>query len=80
MLIQRILEMHLVAPLACFFLQVWESQIYLVTKYKFKIGFFFFSIAHCDLKVSHSQAKIYENFANYFFKIKAVISSDTMYM
>ena len=27
--------------------------------------------SHCDLKVSRSQAKIDENFANYFFKTKA---------
>ena len=27
--------------------------------------------AHCGLKVSRSQAKIYENFANYFLKTKA---------
>ena len=26
---------------------------------------------HCGLKVSRSQTKIYENFANYFFKTKA---------
>ena len=26
---------------------------------------------HCDLKVSRSQAKINENFANYFLKTKA---------
>ena len=26
---------------------------------------------HCGLKVSRSQAKIYENFANYFLKTKA---------
>ena len=26
---------------------------------------------HCDLKLSSSQAKNYENFANYFFKTKA---------
>ena len=26
---------------------------------------------HCDLKVSCSQAKIYESFANYFLKTKA---------
>ena len=26
---------------------------------------------HCDLKVSRSQAKIYENFANYFLRTKA---------
>ena len=29
------------------------------------------TVAHCDLKVSRSQAKIDENFANYFFKTKA---------
>ena len=27
--------------------------------------------SHCDLKVSRSQAKIYESFANYFLKTKA---------
>ena len=27
--------------------------------------------SHCDLKVSRSQAKINESFANYFVKIKA---------
>ena len=27
--------------------------------------------SHCDLKVSRSQAKIDENFANYFLKTKA---------
>ena len=26
---------------------------------------------HCGIKVSRSQVKIYENFANYFFKTKA---------
>ena len=31
----------------------------------------FFDASHCDLKVSRSQAKINENFANYFFKTKA---------
>ena len=31
----------------------------------------FFDVSHCDLKVSRSQAKIVENFANYFFKAKA---------
>ena len=28
-------------------------------------------VTHCDLKVSRSHAKIYENFANYFLKTKA---------
>ena len=27
-------------------------------------------LGHCGLKVSRSQAKIEENFANYFFKIE----------
>ena len=31
----------------------------------------FFDVSHCDLKVSSSQAKIVENFANYFLKAKA---------
>jgi len=31
----------------------------------------FFDVIHCDLKVSRSQAKIVENFANYFLKAKA---------
>ena len=29
------------------------------------------TLEHCDLKVSDSHAKIYENFANYFLKTKA---------
>ena len=28
--------------------------------------------SHCGLKVSRSQTKIYENFANYFLKTKAI--------
>ena len=28
-------------------------------------------LIHCDLKVSRSLAKIFENFANYFLKTKA---------
>ena len=35
------------------------------------IGPKYFVAAHCDLKVSSSQAKIDENFANYFLKTKA---------
>ena len=31
----------------------------------------FYTRAHCDLKVSRSQTKIDENFANYFLKTKA---------
>ena len=30
---------------------------------------------HCDLKVSRSQAKTYESFANYFFKKKLTTSA-----
>ena len=32
---------------------------------------FFWSTMHCDLKVSYFQAKIDENFSNYFLKTKA---------
>ena len=39
--------------------------------FKFENAFCIISIAHCDLKVSSSQAKIYEKFANYFLKTKA---------
>ena len=42
-----------------------------------------YTIQHCDLKVSRSQAKIYENFANYFLKSNAnskcvIVSKSTL--
>ena len=42
-----------------------------------------YTIQHCDLKVSRSEAKIYENFANYFLKSNAnskcvIVSKSTL--
>ena len=51
-----------------------HSPYFLIYLYIFfgilNLGFFPNS-AHCGLKVSRSQAKIDENFANYFLKTKA---------
>ena len=42
--------------------------MFTIEKLKYKFGS---KLPHCGLKVSRSQVKIYENFANYFLKTKA---------
>ena len=50
-----------------------KMNTYRVTKHltHFRSEYGFKGTVYCDLKVSGSQAKIYENFTNYFLKHKA---------
>ena len=43
-----------------------------VSVHPFKIGSSWIYLTHWDLKVANSQAKIDENFANYFLETKAI--------
>ena len=54
-------------------IQIFEIiyYIWVFWKYKYLEYRISFRLTHCDLKVSRSHAKIYENFANYFLKTKA---------
>ena len=54
---------------------IWEAEKYsFCHKLQYFISYIFKTWGckpHCGLKVSRSQVKIYENFANYFLKTKA---------